>query len=521
MSEVLGYFDPLMDVGTTPASFIQELKTRITGCGWQLLHEDTSSSPYIDLVPPSGQAIGNSLGREVIRLRAPVSGSILEIHTYLEAMSDLSKQSFVLLPSTYLRSAYYASAGVTIGSGAVVVSTQSTVDATFASLQAALLASANTDVQKFDYVLTDPGDSDNAYITCTAKATEPNIAIGLAGAASPIIKMRSDGVPSGSHIIRSFQRVGTLSLDYTFGFLYYLSVHARTITIGIKTNAGIYGPLFATYADNAASLACTPAGTIPIELVAGDSGSSSAEGKINAKITHTWGYCGGTTTHADAPSNENAVTDYFACKIISGSVSPGDGVISDFSALCNWSGFFISTAPSELAIGGIRSASTKTNWNLLGYPEIVSFGLIGGQPTNLGSFSTRQGSAYTSVDAALFVPSVSTPDVYAYMGAASNEGLRVVRSGISTTLQTTMDGASDYPSIVVGSATGLPTSGTIVIGSECITFAGRSGTTLTGCVRAKYATTRAAHAINDVVYLATWIVRLNDGVIHCGTTKPS
>lgn len=74
-------------------------------------------------------------------------------------------------------------------------------------------------------------------------------------------------------------------------------------------------------------------------------------------------------------------------------------------------------------------------------------------------------------------------------------------TGVATT---TLNGTinSSATSIVLTSATGFGTSGTVLIGSELITFSGVSTNTLTGCVRGTNGTIAAAHTTGATVQLA-------------------
>ena len=74
-------------------------------------------------------------------------------------------------------------------------------------------------------------------------------------------------------------------------------------------------------------------------------------------------------------------------------------------------------------------------------------------------------------------------------------------TGVATT---TLNGTinSSATSIVLTSATGFGTSGTVLIGSELITFSGVSTNTLTGCVRGTNGTVAAAHTTGATVQLA-------------------
>jgi hypothetical protein len=76
-----------------------------------------------------------------------------------------------------------------------------------------------------------------------------------------------------------------------------------------------------------------------------------------------------------------------------------------------------------------------------------------------------------------------------------------VTTGIATT---TLNGTinASVTSIVLTSATGFGTSGTVLIGTELITYSGVSTNTLTGCVRGASSTVAAAHTSGAVVQLA-------------------
>ena len=77
-----------------------------------------------------------------------------------------------------------------------------------------------------------------------------------------------------------------------------------------------------------------------------------------------------------------------------------------------------------------------------------------------------------------------------------------VKTGVATT---TLNGTinSSVTSIVLTSATGFGTSGTILIDNELITFSGVSTNTLTGCARGTNGTIAASHTSGATVQLAT------------------
>ena len=95
----------------------------------------------------------------------------------------------------------------------------------------------------------------------------------------------------------------------------------------------------------------------------------------------------------------------------------------------------------------------------------------------------------------------------------ANQSLRLVEDqSVYNFYRTTADGTSDgisttltaginasVTTVPVASVTQMPTSGTIIIGSEEITYSGISTLDLTGCVRGVNGTTAATHSTSDAV----------------------
>ena len=165
---------------------------------------------------------------------------------------------------------------------------------------------------------------------------------------------------------------------------------------------------------------------------------------------------------------------------------------------------------------GCAGWGTTVAYAMLGGPTMVSVGLIDREGAS-APFTGKEGG-YQQFAAR--IPALPYPDVTAYLATAVNEGLHLVRSLTTTTLQTEMDAASDYATLTLGSTADLPASGTLVIGDECIPYTGKSGATVTGCTRSAYATAKAAHAVGTTVYLASWVVKINGCAMHAGYTKP-
>ncbi|MBT9168445.1 MAG: hypothetical protein DDT19_01790 [Syntrophomonadaceae bacterium] len=98
-----------------------------------------------------------------------------------------------------------------------------------------------------------------------------------------------------------------------------------------------------------------------------------------------------------------------------------------------------------------------------------------------------------------------------------------------TTLSAAMDATQTTATVV--STTGYPSAGTLLIGSEAMTYTGTTATTFTGLTRGALGTTAATHALGATVnnYLQTILATMTtprmvitgDGNVGIGTTGPS
>jgi hypothetical protein len=90
----------------------------------------------------------------------------------------------------------------------------------------------------------------------------------------------------------------------------------------------------------------------------------------------------------------------------------------------------------------------------------------------------------------------------------------------SITNETTLNGAisAAATSVILTDATSFPSSGTILIGAELITYTGKTANTLTGCSRGASSTTAATHA-DDKKIINYSTVRINLSTVTPTTTK--
>jgi len=110
------------------------------------------------------------------------------------------------------------------------------------------------------------------------------------------------------------------------------------------------------------------------------------------------------------------------------------------------------------------------------------------------------------------------PDFKDQVGSA--DVLLSFKNYSATTTEDTLNGAitSGATSLILTSATNFPSSGTVLIGTELITYTGKSTNTLTGLTRGTSSTTAAAHVDNKKVINYS-NVRINLNTVTPTTTK--
>jgi len=110
------------------------------------------------------------------------------------------------------------------------------------------------------------------------------------------------------------------------------------------------------------------------------------------------------------------------------------------------------------------------------------------------------------------------PDFKKQVGSA--DVLLSFKDYSATTTETTLNGAisSSATTLILTSATNFDSSGTILIGTELITYSGKTTNTLTGLTRGTNSTTAAAHIDNKKVIDYT-NVRINLNTVTPTTTK--
>jgi len=115
------------------------------------------------------------------------------------------------------------------------------------------------------------------------------------------------------------------------------------------------------------------------------------------------------------------------------------------------------------------------------------------------------------------------------LGSGNGETQLISEQYAASTYETALNGGDTWlngditstdTTITVNSTTGFPSSGTIQIGKEQITYTGKTSTTFTGCTRGANSTTASIHLDDaDVINLSTLIVDDNSSFPSSGTLK--
>ena len=164
-------------------------------------------------------------------------------------------------------------------------------------------------------------------------------------------------------------------------------------------------------------------------------------------------------------------------------------------------GDFVTISATSGAVNGIPAATMDGEYQIT-YIDAARYYI---------TVATAATSSSTSAVTATFKYQITTGNEIYTVGIGWGSGAwgGTVTGVASTTLgavtQTTLNGAISLSatSIVLTSATGFGTSGTIVVDNELITYSGVSTNTLTGCVRGASSTFAVPHSTGAAVQLVT------------------
>jgi hypothetical protein len=477
---------------------------RLTGTTTELdewILEDASGTQitnygFIDVIPPSYETIGNSWTREVVRIS--VSGSTIAVNPIQELLQPI--------PMLWAFNGVAGAVTCSITINGVTVSFVGTAGNTAIQNARGLFEACKTSAdanflsytwQWINYEYHFVAYKNTPVLQASNAVTGTNITIYPKGGYC--------GAPM-SQAIGWSTNAASVTMDVSNGFIYYLQVHSRSLALATKTNVGYYGPIHICYGDNASAIAQLPTPFIPampitpIELLVGTNDVAANTGG-SAKFSHWWV---STNIVSNTPRNMN---DYY-----------------DSANLWNGNTLYINIC--DMSSNGYAPSNYITSAN--GFATVRAEGIYTGADTGTGYRLHRMvldpdtvwaACCSTSYSGRGFGPVYNKLDWYRITGTLTDEQL-IMMPGTDFSTQLTANCTATDTTINVVSTAGFLSAGYIVIEGESIQYTGITSTSFTGCTRGKYATAALAHFINDTVYIGTWMVKINTGLLFAGYTKP-
>lgn len=487
---------------TGSTCYIGDVQLEDTNGNW------LTTQNFFDCIPGTTETIGNSYSRDVLRWIFPSAGTSIQFRPIQELLTTL--------PQMYSWTAATAGAvtcSITINANTVsfVGTSGNTALQNARGLYEACRTSANANFTAWTWVWPSAivAATGGANFYAVANVSAMNIPITSSNITTAQRSTSVYTVPLVQGC--QFSNTNSITIDLINGWIYYLQVCSRGIAIGSKTNASYYTPVHMCYGDNTSTVAQIPTADLaaygipctPIELMVGtDNVVADSDGSA---ITSHWWIVPGAATGAlgtgQVETATGAVWSPFAHHLVTGQVQ-------DLAE----AGFFWGGATFEMSGEGIFQGADVGN--------TYSIHRNGCTPTTLYlniCFTNNAGPA----SARGFGPNYVNLDWYKFTGTApASEQLLISPSNDFTTTVTTTT-TNSATTIVVGSTTGFPTSGWIVIDGEIINYGGTTGTSFTSCVRGKYTTTPISPIAGTTVYIGAWFCFIIQGLIMGGYQLPT
>jgi hypothetical protein len=473
-------------------------------------------------IPPATESIGNGNAREVIGIRIKTNSIAFEPRC----------QSLVATPQILLVAA--------AGTGGMDASSLTLGGVTIAQDPATLNA-GNTKYQNLRFLFEAISDSSDPYFTAfnwIYQTKAPQNAAGIEEyiygiqktPATNVIATGANCTPKmlGTYSPAMFQDDlafpaalpgYSVPIDLSTGFVYFLQINARGLALATKTGTAMYGPIHACYGDHAKALASMPTGgafgqfVSPIELIVG-SDANESNTDSNGTSAKAYGVSPGTQgplSRKDDPAASwiglNYDSDYYWGHPF------GHFVIRN--------AFHDHKVPKNLTAFGpaflipLFGSAIWTGADTVGDDYQIHRATMAAVLHELRDVGGANGT--------VVVPPIDIQDWYKFVGTAANENLLVIADTVqAATLNQNLPRASDPDTITLSSTALLePTGGFVVIEGEFIQYTAVAGNTITGCIRARYGTARAAHFIGAQVYQGLWMIKANGGALFAGYVKPS
>lgn len=476
----------------------------------------TVSSVDLYMIPPVSETIGNAKSRDIVYIA--FTSNAISVRPLMELLQT-KKQAVTLWvanPETTTQGA--VSCSVTINGVAVTGAAgnaASTARDNFRALFDALGSSADPSISAFDwsyeYKPQQNAGENYDYIYGIRKDAGSNYTIAAGANIGGANTSGNRQTPMTQFPGVNASPAYSVTTDLVNGFIYYLQVNSRGIALATKTNANYFGPVHACYANNDQAIASMPVDSVfcsPIELLVGTDAASTSM-TSSAACSHSWafhqfGNRGGVLYY----SSDNYGPEPF------GGHSPTrrfwdakNGTIAAFNYA--YGGTQIDLKGSALGSG------TDAVFDDFQIHRQTMDGLY--RPSSSAVY--MNGTSTYGIGVA---PILEPTDWYKFRGTATNESLLLIADTIVVTqLAQAMDHTTDYTTVDLVNASALPSSGFIIVEGEAIQYTGKSGNTITGCTRGRYATLKTAHLNGTTACLGLWFTVINGGALLAGYNKPS
>lgn len=510
MSNFKSYKSFLIDIGTPISAVKDEIKGHITAAGWTLLND---TGTYFDVVPSIG-GVGNALGSDVLRME--FSSTAITCRTAMRYTSNFAGTQRVYIQASSQLSGYARKLTISIGGVQ-----EQTIDMTaHTALPAAdfanhivnqLNTSTNANIRKFIWK-TDPLDIN--YIL--AQGVE--LSTGVITANTGTVTVRAPDYTANTVVVTDFYALGApswntqkVSVDYGSGFIYFISIHDRAISIATKTTSAISPIVVSAFLDNTTARSNCPTGCVPIELyvfthrLATFTSYSPGENVTKTyAVSHGYGFIPLLNTTSEQHLSKNPVTRDIAYPSQKYQDTIQASNTASTSSLPN-----IRRAGHNWTTGNVTNMANMTIANI--YPLAVPVSEEGYMSPAL-SGDEKGGSIY--------IPPARLDDIYIFFGTATDESLHLIQDyDVVTTVGVEL--SSSGTEVTVLSTEGFPSVGTITIDSEIVEYTGKTATSFTGLTRGRYGTTAASHIVTANVYNITWFTKLGQGLMVAGYTRPT
>lgn len=503
-------------MGRSISSVREEFRTHLTDGAWQIL-EDDAVNQVLRVAPPVTETIGNDNGYQVLEIDFDSTSIGFTGRLFTHKSNNKVyhvKPQFATSSRTYavtVNGYEYTTGGNVNGSDSdtrVLEMYNSLVAAKAEPANAATLGFVDLELVQFN-----PGDH---YIKVTQNDTSQDITV--TGVSYMYANQASQWVAPDSYLDIGVSRRRSVSCDYATGFIYYLSIHERSLILATKTTTDFYGPISGSWADNQA-IASQSNPELHLQELYVSSIPDSIYGTVKLSTTHLQGYI----ANSQVTSIEDSTYTAFNYNSTSDSSSE--------------MGVDILTLRTPYAHQPLRQydfrRGDRTEFSDLdgnAFPVYNSLGVTGyvlslnnfdiSNTKVLGqSVSFGNNSGYTRRFSLANYPSFQLDDVYVFLSTATNESLHLIRFvTISDSLASSITD-SDV-SMPLNDAASFPDEGTVILGGEVVSYSGKSGNTLTGLSRGRYGTTASSHDSATEVFAARWFVKINNGALLAGFTRP-